>query len=135
MHATDDTKIEQVLSFLCSESGSHDYTIYRQEARDDLGLNVKHPDDAYETIKKIYDDIVDELELTHPYDPGLLLGGQDEVVYELRRALIESVDGGSHRFVSEGRLIKRQIADQNTGVVREGVEDRRTFEGWKHERL
>ena len=34
-------KIEKILDFLCSESGSHDYKIYRQEARDELGLTIR----------------------------------------------------------------------------------------------
>jgi len=135
MHMQDDDKIEKVLSFLCSESGSHDYTIYRQEARDDLGLNVKPPDEAYEIIKRVYDDVTAELQLTVPYDPNLLLAGQNQTTYELRRALIESVNGGSHRFVSEGQLTRHRVVDPNTGIVREGVQDNRTFEGWKHEHL
>jgi len=132
-HMEDDEKTERVLSFLCSESGSHDYTIYRQEARDDLGLKIEAPEEEYGLIKRIYDDVASELKLTEPYDPTLLLGERNEATYELRRALIESVDGGSHRFVSEGRLIKRRVPDQNTGIVREGIEDKRRFEGWKHE--
>ena len=129
-------KIEKILSFLCSESGSHDYTIYRQEARDDLGLNVEPPDEElYGIMKAIYDDIADELKLTEPYNPTVLLGGQNEVAYEFRRAAIESLDGGSHQFRSEGRLRKHRVVDPNTGIAQEGVEDRRTFEGWRHEQL
>lgn len=135
MHMQDDDRIEKVLSFLCSESGSHDYTIYRQEARDDLGLNVEPPDEAYEIIKRVYDNVTAELQLTVPYDPNLLLAGQNQTTYELRRALIESVNGGSHRFVSEGHLTRHRVVDPNTGIVREGVQDNRTFEGWKHEHL
>lgn len=135
MHMQDDVRIEKVLSFLCSESGSHDYTIYRQEARDDLGLNVEPPDEAYKIIKRVYDDVAAELQLTVPYDPNLLLAGQNQTTYELRRALIESVNGGSHWFASEGQLTRHRIVDQNTGIVREGVQDNRTFEGWKYEHL
>ena len=52
---TDEGRVDKVLDFLCSESGSHDYTIYRQEARDELGLKVERPDDAlYATIRDIY---------------------------------------------------------------------------------
>ncbi len=135
-HIQDDGKIEKLLQFLCSESGSHDYTIYRQEARDDLGLNILSPDDEqYKIIKAIYDDVAKELELTSPYDPLLFLKGQNEINYELRRALVESVNAGSHRFVSEGRLAKRRVVDQSKGVMHEGVQDDRTFEGWKYERI
>lgn len=133
MSNADDEKIQKIVSFLCSESGSHDYTIYRREAQDELGLDVEHPDDSYEPMKAIYDNIADELQLTTPYNPSLLLGGESEVDYELVRAVVESVEGGSHRFVSKGHLIKRQLVDQKSGVVREGFQDNRTFEGWNHE--
>ncbi len=135
MHMEEDEKIEKIVSFLCSESGSHDYTIYRKEARNGLGLVVEHPDESYSPIKDVYDDIADELDLTIPYNPNLLLGDEDEVDYELPRALVESVADGSHRFVTMGRLVKHHLVDEDAGLVREAVKDRRTFEGWKHENL
>jgi|GEM_PF-2340954 len=35
--------IDKILDFLCSESGSHDYTVYRREARELLGLPIETP--------------------------------------------------------------------------------------------
>ncbi|MDR1110822.1 MAG: serine protease, partial [Deltaproteobacteria bacterium] len=35
--------IQKIISFLCSDSGSHDYTINHREAKDFLGLNIKTP--------------------------------------------------------------------------------------------
>lgn len=128
-------KIEKILDFLCSESGSHDYKIYRQEARDELGLTIERPDDTYAAIKDIYDDIANELQLHEPYDPRISLGGQTSIKYEMPRALIESTTGGSHRFVSVGHLAKRSVTDPDTGAIHERIQDNRTFEGWKHERL
>ena len=134
-HMRNDGKIKKILSFLCSESGSHDYTIYRQEARNELGLNIEAPSpELYEIIKKIYDNIANDLQLTIPYNPNILLGGQNQVVYNFERALVESAVGGSHRFSSEGRLTKQQITAPN-GIVQEAIQDVRTFEGWKHEKL
>jgi ClpP class serine protease len=134
-HMTDKEKIEKILSFLCSESGSHDYTIYRQEARDELGLHVDKPDDElYSLIKRIYDDIAAELELTMPYNPDILLGGQPQASYNLARALVESTAGGSHKFSSDGVLIKQQIPTPS-GTVQEAIQDVRKFEGWKYEHL
>lgn len=55
---TDSSKIKDIISFLCSDSGSHDYTINRREAKNSLGLNIEKPDDEmYGIIKAIYDDI------------------------------------------------------------------------------
>ena len=136
LHMEEDGKIEKILAFLCSESGSHDYTIYHREARKVLGLNVMLPDDdLYTVIKKVYDDIADELELTSPYKPDIFVGEQDKAQYKFSRALIESVNGGSHKFISQGQLIKQQITDQNIGSVQEIVRDSRTFEGWRYEQL
>jgi hypothetical protein len=134
-HMTDKEKIEKILSFLCSESGSHDHTIYRQEARNELGLNVETPsDEIYGLIKQVYDDIVAELQLTTPYNPDILLSGQPQASYSLVRALIESPTGGSHRFYSDGILTKQQVPAPS-GVVQEEIQDVRKFEGWKYEKI
>ena len=130
---SDDTKIEKVLNFLCSESGSHDYAIFRREARGELGLRVEKPDDAgYKVIKSIYDDIARELELATPYDPNVLLGPDTTKTYEFRRGLVESLKGGTHVHVSKGTVQKRQIQLQ-PGFTQNAIQDERTFEGWLHE--
>ena len=67
---TDSSKIKDIISFLCSDSGSHDYTINRREAKNSLGLNIEKPDDEmYGIIKAIYDDISNELGFGVPFDP------------------------------------------------------------------
>jgi len=125
-------KLEELLRFLCSESGSHDYTISRREARDELGLPIAKPDDdLYALIKAIYDDIASELELVLPYDPNNLLGTDNMKDYCLPRALLESVAGGSHCFCSEGKLVRTQIQPK-LGVAQFAIQDNRTFEGWRH---
>ena len=130
---TDEADIDKVISFLCSESGSHDYTIHRREARNGLGLNIEKPDDKlYALIKRIYDDIVQELCLDTKFDVGNVLGGQPQAAYSCRRALIDSVPGGTDFFVSEGTMAQQPIQIQ-PGVTQIAIEDRRTFEGWRHE--
>lgn len=129
----DGDRVEKILGFLCSESGSHDYTINRREARDDLGLQIEKPDDTlYSLVKKVHDDISQELELTTPYNPSLLLGTQPTASYALRRALVESTTGGSHAFISEGTLTRQRVQAQ-PGLVQEAIADQRTFEAWRHE--
>ena len=126
-------QIDNILEFLCSESGSHDYTINRREAKDELGLNIQKPDDKlYKLIKAIYDDIASELQLTIPYDPNVLLGADNQVTYNFHRALIESIQGGSDVFISEGQL-SRQSVQLKPGVVQDALRDNRQFEGWRHE--
>ncbi len=52
---TEPGKIKNIVNFLCSDSGSHDYTINRREAKNELGLMIEKPDNAlYVLIKSIY---------------------------------------------------------------------------------
>lgn len=128
-HKIDAQNIPKVISFLCSESGSHDYTIFRKEAKEELGLNVEKPDDElYGLIKAVYQDIETELELRNPFNANVLLATKNPYHYSLRRALIESVEGGCDVFLSEGTLTKHNL--QNGQVA---TQDNRIFEGWKHE--
>lgn len=133
----DKKKIKKIVSFLCSDSGSHDYPIYRREARDDLGLNIETPSmDFYKKIKAVYDSIHAELELSNRYDPNVLLGNKNTLNYSFRRALIESIHGGTDVFVSEGIITKKPIPISQPGLptlTRTAIEDQRIFEGWKHE--
>ena len=131
-HAVSRRNSDRILRFLCSESGSHDYTITRQEARDTLGLPVERPDDAfYDQIRAIHRDFTTELELRSPYDPNLVLGGTNAAQYAFKRAVIESVNGGSHMFMSEGTLTRQPIQLQ-PGITQQAISDNRTFEGWRH---
>ena len=139
---TDETKLQKLIAFLCSESGSHDYTIHRREARDDLGLSVTKPDDdLYKLIKSIYDDIAAELELNTKLDPDSLLGSNATHTYDFRRGLLESVEGGSDAYLSQGEY-SRQAPMPPPGFppgtplppnLQQAIRDRRTFEGWRHE--
>lgn len=136
--------VKRILEFLCSESGSHDYTVTRQEARETLGLHIDRPDDQlYILIRKINEDFTNELELRSPYDPNLVLGSGNNMQYSFKRALIESVGGGSHAFVSEGTLTRQQIQLPPgmqlgpglmlpPGIMQQAITDNRTFEGWRH---
>jgi hypothetical protein len=124
---------KSIVRFLCSESGSHDYTIHRKEAKN-LGLEIEKPDmELYGLIKEIYDDIESELELRSPFDPNVLLGNQNQAQYQLRRAIIESAEYGTDVFLSEGSVSK-QVAQQGQ-QQQTLIQDNRTFEGWRREDL
>jgi len=127
-------KEEEIIKFLCSESGSHDYTIYRKEASEVLGLMIENPNnDLYQIIKNIYLDIETELELRDTFDPKIILASTNPYNYSFRRALIESIGGGCDVFLSEGTLSKTTIAQG--GIQQTSYQDNRTFEGWKHENI
>ena len=101
---------QKIINFLCSDSGSHDYTINRDEARD-LKLPIETPSkDLYEIIWEMYCDLKFEMALNTPFNPMVELGvgnGLKEV--RQVRALIESVDGGSHQFVTCATIRPAQI--------------------------
>lgn len=131
-------KIDEIISFLCSDSGSHDYAIYRNEAKDELGLNIKKPNDGqYENIKAIFEDIRDELKLLQPFNPNIELGAGDNVNYACRRVLIESIAGGTDVYTTEGTLIKQTQAIPQPplmpAIQQIIIENKIMFEGWKHE--
>jgi len=135
-HLDDSTAIDHMLDFLCADSGSHDYTINRREAKSHLNLPVLKPtQEEYTLIKKLYDDFAAELKLTEAYDPQIFLGGAATKAYDFPRALIESTSGGSHAFRSRGILTRTQIPPGPSnlmGIPQEAITDNRQFEGWSH---
>jgi hypothetical protein len=130
---TDSAKIKEIISFLCSDSGSHDYTINRREAKRNLGLNVKTPDEEeYGIIKAIYDDINDELGFAVPFDPSSI-AQQNGGKFSVPRALIESIEGGSDSFVTEGVVNVIKVQGASGQHDQEATQIIKQFEGWRHE--
>jgi len=128
---TEQKKVTSIISFLCSESGSHDYTIHRREARD-LGLKIEKPnDELYALIKSIYDDVEAELELGTAFDPKTYLGADAAKPYCFKRAVLESLLGGCHFCITEGRLEQQQVQTPVGAQIR--INDQRTYEGWRYE--
>jgi len=117
-------KISRIISFLCGESGSHDYTINRREAEKELGLTIKKPNnEQYTIIKKLYDDYSNELGFGQIFHPKNVNGA-----FAIRRAFIESINGSSDYFVTEARAVPIITPDgQSTFNIETD------FEGWRHE--
>ncbi|MEC4590700.1 hypothetical protein VPG91_06855 [Nitrospirillum amazonense] len=126
----DKQKINDIIDFLTSDSGSHDYTINRREALS-LGLNVEKPSDKlYQMLRSIHDNYRDELKLLKPFDLHALSSPQAPVDYNEPRVLIESVAGGSDQYVTEGTLTR--ISLNGPGMApQEVVQDERRFDGWR----
>lgn len=120
----------KIIGFLCSESGSHDYTINRREAKA-LGLSVEKPDDRlYALLKGWMDSVREEMLLSVPYDANSILGANQQATYSCIRCLLESTAQRGVMFVSEGELKKVQINHPQFGP-QDGVNDSRRFEGWR----
>ncbi len=131
-HVKDSRKAGEIIDFLSADSGSHDYTINRREAID-LGLPVEKPSDGfYKIIKKVFLDLSTEMQRLEPYNPNVMLAGNQAANFRLVRGIIESVGGGCYGFVSEGQLIKTTIPNPAAGGQQiEQISDQRHFEGWR----
>jgi hypothetical protein len=124
-HFDDPEKIGRITQILCSEAGSHDYTIHRTEARKSLGLDIETPSmPLYELIKEIYLDIRKELELDTPFNPAIISGP-----YELTRVLVESQANGGYHLKKKGHLTQLPVQGPRPGAV--AIQDQVTFEGWE----
>ncbi|MDR1341374.1 MAG: hypothetical protein LBK58_15175 [Prevotellaceae bacterium] len=126
-------KEDAIIKFLCSDSGSHDYSIRRKEASESLGLPIEKPTmEQYEIIQGIFNDINNELELEIPYNPVIMLSKSAKVPYSFRRGLIESISNGTDVFLSEG-ILEKQPLNAPGMPFQMNLVDNRTHEGWKHE--
>lgn len=134
-HITDADKTDRIIEFLCSDSGSHDYTINRREAAD-LGLTVeKCSESLYELLRQLRGSYSATMELQTPYDVSSLAHAGQNISYRYTRAVIESVDHGAHHFVSEGEVVATELIgpSQSGGppVKQTAIHDQRKFEGWR----
>lgn len=121
--------IDRVVRVLCREAGSHDYMIYRREARQVLNLPIETPSwPLYEDIRDIQRGFRREMELDVPFNPHLDFGLQvgQSTDYSLLRAAVETQDDGGYHLKRCGRFEK---AKDNQG--NEVIQDHLQFDGWK----
>ena len=127
---SDEEKTKSIIDFLCADSGSHDYTINRREAKA-MGLNVENPSERlYSFIKKVYADFAAEMRLLEPFSPQVVIGAATDANYSEVRGLVESADGIGYAFLSEGVMTRTQVPN-GMGGVQDAITDQRTFEGWR----
>lgn len=134
-HKTDAKHRKQIIDFLCSQSGSHDRTINRREAKR-LGLNIEKPSQSlYDIVNSLYEDFADEMAFREKFDPMLILAGQPQNSFNCVRALVESAAGGSYRFLTKGSVKSVQqphmAGPGMPPVMISGAETTITFEGWE----
>lgn len=130
-----DEKEEAIIAFLCSQSGSHDYSIRRREAKDSLGLPIEKPDwHQYQIINDIYESISSDLELEIPFNPLTILSNNissPQVTYTCKRGVIESLNYGSDQYITKGVLSIQNIPSSDGGS-HQNLSDLKLFDGWKH---
>ncbi|TAZ67164.1 serine protease [Rhizobium ruizarguesonis] len=116
---------DKIINLLCSDSGSHDYTINRRYAAE-IGLNILKPSaQLYDILSQTTKSYHAELKTLEPYNPVTMLSGNPKQSYQLVRGLIEGTEAGCYGFVSEGEL---SIHNAGAGPV---INDARSFEGWR----
>jgi hypothetical protein len=128
----DAARVEKIVNVLSSEAGSHDYTIYRTEARQSLEMKIESPNDEfYSVIRPMYADLRAELMLNEPFNPASILQGMPEmgeqklVQYEFTRALIETDNDGGYGFLRRGAMTAQLTAE---GLA---VGDLPALDGWR----
>jgi len=127
-HMQDSDKRDKIIRMLCNEAGSHDYSIYRTEARHELGLPVESPSmPLYKLMNAWLLDVRAELELDSPFNPGHVVtpGSLGPVPYRHVRGVIETATSDAFSFVSEGRL--QGLVDPSGSFA---IRDETTSEGW-----
>ena len=133
-HSNDSDKVKKIIDFLCSESGSHDYTINRREAKQ-LGLNIENcTEGLYKVLRQLRESYSETLDLRKPYDPNTLARQGQTVEYEFTRAMVESTTFAAHHYVSQGSIeTTKLISPSQPGqpaIEQMAIQDRRRFEGW-----
>ena len=135
-HPLDQLQINRIVDFLCSASGSHDYTLNRREALR-LRLPVEQcPWELYSHLRELRRSYGDQMQLREPFDPSTLAIESDvPTQYSLVRALIESTVYGAYHFVTEGTALRTTVSVQDPTVPFpvpvEQLQNTQIFEGWR----
>lgn len=107
-HMQDTKAITKITNVLCKDAGSHDYSIYRTEARRQLGLSIETPSmPLYKNMRDILTDIRDEMQLSTPFNPMAMVSQNNPQVvpYRALRVVIETATNGGYHYVTEGNLV------------------------------
>lgn len=108
-------KVNKIVDALTGRIPTHDYPIYRDEAKK-LGLKVEYASDSLEVemlnLLKNYTEIMD---IGKPFNPVEILGGEQQKDFEYKGAFIES-DGLCDEFTYKGRIIQESEAPPKVGM-------------------
>lgn len=128
-HMQDADQREKIIKVLCSDAGSHDYAIYRTEAREELGLNIETPSMAlYRDMRDVLVDARRELQLGSPFNPVALASAAGQpAAYESIRVLLETARNGGYRYVTRGRFSRAVNPVAGNVVLSHDVQ----FDGWE----
>jgi hypothetical protein len=122
---------KKIISFLSSDSGSHDYTLDRREATA-LGLPVERCSETmYPVLSQLYKDFRDEMQLMIPFKVPFDVNQFPQnasTPFENLRALVESTAAQPVHYLTNGNVIRQPTPPPNQGEMT-GIEV--TSEGWR----
>ncbi len=122
---------KKIISFLSSDSGSHDYTLSRREAAS-LGLPVERCSaKLYPVLSALYRDFRDEMKLRIPFKVPFDVAQFPQnasTPFENLRAILESTAAKPVHYVTHGNVLRQPAPPPNQGEMT-GIEV--TDEGWR----
>ncbi len=130
--------ILRIIEFFTEKLYSHQYSIGRREARDDLGLStITDAESAVaDALSRIYETYDADMRLTEPWNPEVEIDGRSENRRDYAIAFVESADMSQHFGLSmEFRRLQQLVPQQTpSGVVnvqQEQIVWRVTGQGWR----
>ncbi len=137
-HRKDSNSISDIVQKLTKELGSHDYLIFRKEAKKILGTQLTAIDPNLESlIRELYKSFVEDLKLGKPFDPNIIISSTSRksdqtprtTDVKLKLAVIEGEERGDH-FIQEKRLTEAYMQSNNAPPIMVTGQEI-LFEGWK----
>jgi hypothetical protein len=123
-HVKDADNRKKILSFLSTESGSHDYTLNRREATS-LGLPITNcPENLYAPVNGVYKNFREEMKLKTSFNADIFPRNAVTPFANLR-AIVESTAAAPFHFITEGQVSRN---DAPAGEVKMITV---TSEGWR----
>lgn len=87
-------KIDNIIKLITRYLYSHDYVIGRREAKKEIGLKIRDPEeistDFEKTIYDLFKIYQDSMELSNPFIPQIFMGNNETKIGVFKRAFIES---------------------------------------------
>lgn len=133
-HRSDASGIKNVVDTLSKKLGSHDYLIYRSEAKKIIGEQIFRDPNIEQLVWDLYLDFSNEMELGKPLDLNLLWqptpgnAVQRTANLNLKLAAIESGEKG-HVAQKVTTYVETSLTTQNGQLVKQ-VQENVTSAGW-----
>lgn len=100
------SRTKKIVEALTGKIPTHDYPIYRDEARS-LGLNIEYAENELEkTLHQLLSAYVEVMGVDKPFNPTDILGTEKQKPFESKGAFIES-ENLCHEFTYRGIITKK----------------------------